>query len=331
MGWFALLAAAFLVAFWWIRRQSLERDRVRVTTWLTDLQQGRAVKIRATDRMRFGPLVPKIEELAGWLSTDREDRSAETEARLKQLEEVRREFVANVSHELRTPLAIFQGYLETLIDNPEMPPDELSANLAVLKKHSKRLNLLVEDLLVLARLESRAERLRIEPVDPVALLTGIATDWKLRAAEKNIPLAVECANDAPEFEADVMRTEQVLNNLIDNAIKYTERGGTVSVRAAAAQGGIEFRVSDNGIGLTPDDLPHIFERFYRADKARSRELGGTGLGLSIVKHIVQLHGGKAGAESAYGRGTTIIVWLPLKQRPSTAQPRGAVQPAVNGH
>jgi len=249
--------------------------------------------------------------------------------RLRQLEDVRREFVANVSHELRTPLAIFQGYLETLLDNPQLPRAELVETLGVLKRHSARLNALVEDLLIIARLESRTDRLNPEPIDPHGLVADLAKDWQLPAAKKNVVFSADCAADAPEFEADAFRLEQVLNNLVDNAIKYTEPGGRVVLRAAASEMGIEFRVEDSGIGIRPDDLPHIFERFYRADKARSREQGGTGLGLSIVKHIVQLHGGTVRAESAFGEGTAIVIDLPLVAV-SPAQPRGAMQSAVNG-
>jgi two-component system phosphate regulon sensor histidine kinase PhoR len=248
--------------------------------------------------------------------------------RLRQLEDVRREFVANVSHELRTPLAIFQGYLENLLDNPGMPRPELVEILEILKKHSTRLNALVEDLLVIARLESRTEKLRLEPIDPRALIEDVAADWNARAARKHISISTQCAPDAPAFEADAFRIEQVLTNLLDNALKYTEPGGKVSLTATTASGGIQFAVEDNGIGVTPQDLPHIFERFYRADKARSREQGGTGLGLSIVKHIVHLHGGSVQAQSTYGKGTRILIHLPL-QPPSASQPRRETKPVVD--
>lgn len=245
--------------------------------------------------------------------------------RLKQLEDVRREFVANVSHELRTPLAIFQGYLETLLDNPTLPREELVGILEILKKHSTRLNALVEDLLIIARLESRKERLNIEMIEPRGLIEDIVADWKGRADKKNIKLTATCDVNAPEFEADAFRVEQIMNNLVENALKYTESGGAVSVRGSASPFGIEIRVDDSGIGITPQDLPHIFERFYRADKARSREQGGTGLGLSIVKHIVQLHGGSVHAESTYGKGTSIILRLPLTQPNGEAPVTGVEQ------
>jgi len=252
--------------------------------------------------------------------------------RLKQLEDVRREFVANVSHELRTPLAIFQGYLETLLDAPEISQDDLVPTLEILRKHSLRLNALVEDLLVLARLESRADILCLEPIEPRGLVEDMIADWQIQAGKKRIRLTASCTVDAPEFEADAFRLEQVLNNLVDNAIKYTEAGGSVILQAVAASNGIEFRIQDTGIGVAPQDLNHIFERFYRADKARSREHGGTGLGLSIVKHIVQLHHGTVRAESAYGKGTTIIINLPLTQPAQSATEQGReVEPASEGH
>jgi two-component system phosphate regulon sensor histidine kinase PhoR len=254
--------------------------------------------------------------------------------RLKQLEDVRREFVANVSHELRTPLAIFQGYLENLLDNPGLPEPELVNTLEILKKHSTRLNALVEDLLIIARLESRKLKLNIEPIEPCGLVKDMVSEWKLRAGKKSIQFTGSCEGDAPEFEADAFRIEQVLNNLIENALKYTESGGQIDLRAKASPFGIEFTVADTGIGIGPQDLPHIFERFYRADKARSREQGGTGLGLSIVKHIVQMHRGTVDAESTYGKGTTIILRLPLTQpfeTPSAPEPGRQVEAEVNAH
>jgi len=231
--------------------------------------------------------------------------------RLKQLEDVRREFVANVSHELRTPLAIFQGYLENLLDNPGISRGDLVEVLEILKRHSSRLNALVEDLLDLARLESRSEILCLEPIDPHMLVDDVGADWRLSAKKKGIQLTAACADDAPDFEADAFRIEQVLSNLVENALKYTDAGGSVHLRVAPCAAGVELRVTDTGAGIPPQDLPHIFERFYRADKARTREQGGTGLGLSIVKHITQLHGGTIRAESTYGQGTTVIVTLPL--------------------
>lgn len=237
--------------------------------------------------------------------------------RIKELEQVRRDFVANVSHELRTPLSIFQGYVELLRENPGLPEEEVARTLLVLSKHSRRLNALVEDLLTLARLESRQETPALAPLDPAEFLRGVERDWKLKAGEKGIRLGLELGGDLPAICADAFRLEQVFHNLLENALKYTPEKGAVILRAerAAGTGGkpggdLEIRVIDTGSGISPADLPHIFERFYRADKARSRALGGTGLGLSIVKHIMRLHGGSVRAESVPGEGATFILRLP---------------------
>ncbi len=238
--------------------------------------------------------------------------------RLRQLEDVRKEFVANVSHELRTPLSIFQGYTETLIDNPDMPPEDARPMLDIMRKHSRRLNALVEDLLILARLESRDEKLHLAPLDVGKFLKESVTDWSRRSAEKQIALTADIAPGVPVISADAFRLEQVMGNLIENAIKYTNNGGRVTVRAAAAAAGVEIRVEDTGLGIPPADVPRIFERFYRADKGRSREHGGTGLGLSIVKHIVLAHGGSVHAESEHGRGTSIVFTLPPTPPPIPA-------------
>lgn len=232
-------------------------------------------------------------------------------SRLRQLEEVRREFVANVSHELRTPLSIFHGYLENLIDTPSMPRKEQAEVFEVLRKHSLRLNALLEDLLTLARLESRHEKLDLRELNLADVMNGVAGDWAAKLRQKNLVLTIDTPPDLPTVLADRLRLEQVLHNLLENAVKYTEASGTITLRATADASSVTLRVEDTGTGIPPNDLPHIFERFYRADKARTREHGGTGLGLSIVKHIVHLHGGTVSAESKYGRGTAIILRLPM--------------------
>ena len=231
--------------------------------------------------------------------------------RLTRLEHVRREFVANVSHELRTPLAIFQGWVEALQDNPEMPREDQTTAFAVLQKHSRRLNALVEDLLTLARLEARREHLELQPLKIFDFLGELVRDWSTRTGSKKVYLHMEIAPDVPEVSVDRMRIEQVFTNLLDNAFKYTPTGGEIILGARRNGAFVELWVKDSGPGILQADLVHIFERFYRADKARSREHGGTGLGLSIVKHIVKAHGGNVSATSQYGSGTTIHVHLPI--------------------
>jgi two-component system phosphate regulon sensor histidine kinase PhoR len=263
---------------------------------------------RNSDKRHFAVHAVPVRELAGGPGVVAIIRDT---TRLRQLEEVRREFVANVSHELRTPLSIFHGYLENLIDAPNMPRKEQAEIFDILRKHSRRLNALLEDLLTLARLESRQEKLVRVPLELPALLRSVAGDWDQKLTAKKLKLTIEAPDDLPHVTADTQRLEQVLHNLLENAVKFTDAGGTIHLRARRLQGEIEVRVEDTGLGIPPSDLPHIFERFYRADKARTREHGGTGLGLSIVKHIIQLHGGSVAAESKYGKGTTIILHLPL--------------------
>lgn len=229
---------------------------------------------------------------------------------LKQLEEVRRDFVANVSHELRTPLSIFRGYLETLLDNPKQPPKELLRVLYIMEKHSMRLHALVEDLLSLARLESRAPSLELATVALQPFLEQLVADWKLKLEARNLQTTVRVEPATVCLLADEGRLEEVLHNLLDNAVKYSDEGSRIVLSGEQLDGHVVLSVTDAGKGIPPADLPHIFERFYRVEKARTREHGGTGLGLSIVKHIVQLHGGSVAAESAVGCGTTIKIAFP---------------------
>jgi two-component system, OmpR family, phosphate regulon sensor histidine kinase PhoR len=231
---------------------------------------------------------------------------------LKQADEIRREFVANVSHELRTPLSILRGYIETLRDDPHTSRDEMRRILEVMERHSRRLNLLVDDLLALAQLESGKSDLQVSKVRVDDLFFTLARDWEKKLAEKNLHVVVDLAPDVRVISADPTRLQEILYNLLDNAVKYSAPGAEIRLHAQRRDGQVALTVSDTGVGIGPDDLPRIFERFYRVDKARSSELGGTGLGLSIVKHIAQLHGGSVEAESEPGHGTTIRVLLPVE-------------------
>jgi two-component system phosphate regulon sensor histidine kinase PhoR len=220
--------------------------------------------------------------------------------RLKQLENLRQEFVANVSHELRTPLSIIKGYIETLLD--EQPPDPATARqfLQTIQKHSRQLENLIEDLLSISALESQRAKLDFAPVNLHDLAGTVIAELAGQARAKNITVMLE---DLPVVRGDRERLHQVFVNLIDNAIKYTQASGRVVISAKENT----VCVADNGPGIAAEHLPRIFERFYRVDKARSRDLGGTGLGLSIVKHIVQAHSGRAWVESTVGQGSRFYV------------------------
>ena len=231
---------------------------------------------------------------------------------LKQLDQIRRDFVANVSHELRTPLSILRGYIEVLLDEPETPREELARIFSIMERHSKRLQRLVHDLLSLAQLESSQAKLELGVVQMDELFNNLIRDWKEKLSAKSLRVIVDLPSEALTLRADGTRLEEVLHNLLDNAVKFSHESGQIHLRATRCGSNVVLSVADNGIGISKEHLPRIFERFYRADKARSRELGGTGLGLAIVKHIAQLHGGRVEAESELGNGTTIRVILPHK-------------------
>ncbi len=231
---------------------------------------------------------------------------------LKKMDQVRRDFVANVSHELRTPLSILRGYIETLLDNPKTSREELSRILGVMERHSKRLDLLAQDLLTLAQLESVNPNLQLGNVDLPSFFGEVIRDWEKNLAKKQLNVIVDVPPDMPTVRADRVRLEEALYNLLDNAVKYSREHGEIRLMARQRDEQIVLSVSDNGIGISKEDLPRIFERFYRVDKARSTEsIRGTGLGLAIVKHVAQLHGGRVEAESEISKGTTIRVILPV--------------------
>jgi two-component system phosphate regulon sensor histidine kinase PhoR len=229
---------------------------------------------------------------------------------LKQLDQIRRDFVANVSHELRTPLSILRGYIEVLFDEPQTSREELTRILSIMERHSKRLQRLVDDLLSLAQLESSHAELEISVVRMDELFNNLIRDWKEKLTGKNLKVIVDLPSETSVLRADGTRLEEALHNLLDNAVKFSPDNGQIRLRGTRCGSNVALSVADNGIGISKEHLPRIFERFYRADKARSRELGGTGLGLAIVKHIAQLHGGRVEAESELGRGTTIRIVLP---------------------
>ena len=232
---------------------------------------------------------------------------------IRSLEAVRKEFVANVSHELRTPLSIISGYLETLIDGGDNPETNLRF-LKIMHKHAQRLNLLVEDLLLLSHLESRKISLHFEPVVLADCVVRILEQLDIRIREVEAVVTVNIPSHLPKIEVDAFRLEPALFNLLDNALKHGGKSGLrIHVEAKCDDDWVEIAVHDNGPGIPLTDQPHIFERFYRVHKDRSRDAGGTGLGLSIVKHTIQVHGGSVVVESAPGAGATFLIRLPVRQ------------------
>ena len=229
---------------------------------------------------------------------------------VKRLENVRRDFVANVSHELKTPVASIKGFVETLIDGAAELPADRGRFLEIISRQADRLAAIIEDLLALSRIEQSetSGTLPVESQPLAGVLEMAADDCRPRATERSIRLEVDCADDvAATVNGPLL--EQAVINLVDNAIKYSEPGRTIWL-SAFHDGDAVIRVRDEGCGIAAEHLPRLFERFYRVDKARSRQLGGTGLGLAIVKHIVQAHGGTVGVESEPGVGTTFTIRIP---------------------
>ncbi|MHB1561418.1 MAG: sensor histidine kinase [Isosphaeraceae bacterium] len=244
---------------------------------------------------------------------------------LRRLERMRQDFVANASHELKTPLASIKAYTETLLD---WALHDDSVNVRFLERideQAERLNLLILDLLSLARLESGQEVFDHRPLDPLAVIEACVEAHRDRAEAKGqaISLEFEGLDNHALIRADEEAVRQIADNLVDNAIKYTHERGSVRVRCWSDRDSIVLEVADTGIGIPRDELPRIFERFYRVDKARSREVGGTGLGLSIVKHLVQSVGGQVDVASRVGVGTQFVVRFPR-----WISPQSSAVPAV---
>lgn len=237
------------------------------------------------------------------------------QSRLKRLESLRRDFVANVSHELKTPLAAIKGFVETMQDDPDMPGGVRQRFLDRVAQQTERLATLVSDLLTLSRLDEDPGLVTAEPCDLVGVLQEAIGDLLPIAERREIELSVDLPELPTWVRADREALRQMVGNLVDNALKYTPERGTVTVHLRTMGDRIRFEVVDTGIGLSQQDQDRIFERFYRVDQARSRELGGTGLGLSIVKNTAKSLGGDTGVKSELGTGSMFWIELPVVELP----------------
>jgi len=234
---------------------------------------------------------------------------------LANLERVRRDFVANASHELKTPITAIRGLTETMLDDPSMDDETRLRFVERISAQSMRLSVLVTDLLAISRLEADQAEQKHDLIDMQELVKRSVSAAKAACVEKQLELSLDPDDTISDMKAmtvgDMQSLSQMVDNLLDNAVKYTPSGGQVSVRLTASDHQIQLQVSDTGIGIDNLARQRIFERFYRVDKARSRDLGGTGLGLSIVKNIAEQHGGAVQLESELGVGSTFTVTLPL--------------------
>jgi len=241
---------------------------------------------------------------------------------LRKLERIRRDFVANVSHEFKTPLTAIQGFAETLLAGAMDDPQNRLRFLQIILDHSRRLARLTDDLLELSRMDADRVDLEVDRLSVSQFVQSCIETTQRSAAEKNLRVSVNLKTSLPDIAADRRRLAEVLQNLLDNAVQYTPSGGRITVSASSDGDEVEFTVSDTGIGIPKVDQPRIFERFYRVDVARSREVGGTGLGLSIAKHLVEAHGGRIWVESEVGQGSQFHFTVPVFQSPN-----GASRPA----
>jgi two-component system phosphate regulon sensor histidine kinase PhoR len=242
---------------------------------------------------------------------------------LRRLERVRRDFVANVSHEFRTPLTAIQGFAETLLAGAMDDPQNRERFLEIIVEHSRRLARLTEDLLKLSKMDADRLELEIRRVNVAQLIESCIETAQHRAVEKEIAISVKPGGGVPDIAGDRRRLAEVLQNLIDNALQYTLSRGEIVVSTEARDGQVVFTVADTGIGIPKGDQSRIFERFYRVDAARSRELGGTGLGLSIAKHIVEVHGGRIWVDSEVGRGSQFHFTIPIFHTERVPRPTSA--------
>jgi len=233
--------------------------------------------------------------------------------RLRRLENIRRDFVSNVSHEIKTPITAIKGFVETLRDGAMKDPEDAARFLGIIEKHVDRLEAIIEDLLNLSKIEQESEKAGISLVESQMcdILQNALQVCHVAVADKEIEIETSCA-ESIKANIDPTLLEQAIVNLLDNAVKYSDEGGTIRLEVSKEKGFVDIAVQDHGCGISKQHLPRLFERFYRVDKARSRQLGGTGLGLAIVKHIVQAHGGDITVESTTEKGSTFSIRLPAE-------------------
>ncbi|MCC5877492.1 MAG: PAS domain-containing protein [Candidatus Sumerlaeia bacterium] len=248
----------------------------------------------------------------------------------KQVEQMRTEFVANVSHELRTPLAAILGYVETMVEVGDGDDFPYARFIKIIHQHSLRLNALIEDLLVLSRIESRGTQLNLQSLPLANAVEQTITTLSTAADKKDVTILNALPPLLPDVRADQSSLERILINLVDNAIKYSEDRSEVQITARVQSGEVIVMVRDQGVGIPAEDQKRVFERFYRVDKARSRQAGGTGLGLSIVKHLVRSQGGEIWVDSTPGKGSTFSFSLPIANRTEDRRQPAVDSPAVGG-
>lgn len=288
--------------------ERISRPIVEIAKRVQSIREGNLdLRIPVSTKDEIGQLAMTVNELIEKLKADR--------AQLAKLEQVRSQFLANVSHELRTPIFTIQGYLETLLDGAIDDPAVNRDFLEKISRHVERLNALLSDLIDIARIESGEMKMSFRYFPLHDFLESVVADLRPTAEQRGIRLSLLASERDPiEVLGDRDRLRQVLSNLIENAIRYNRAGGEVHISYSSKNGYARVSVSDTGIGIAPEHLPRIFERFYRVDMERSRETGGTGLGLAIVKHIVEAHGGTIDVVSEVGKGSTFS--FTLKQYPS---------------
>ena len=303
----AFIVAAFLA-------RSVSRKLGKIIDYASKLADGNfQARLENPGTDELGQLGQKLNETGAKLERLMETIQHEHQE-LERVERVRKDFVINVSHELRTPLASIQGYTETLLDGALDEPGTNRRFLNIIRQNAERLTNLAADLLTLSRIELKTQRFQFAYYYANGLMGDCVDSVRPLAQKKQLTIRLDETDAAAEVFCDSKAVHQLFGNLLDNAIKYSPEAGQIQVGARASSDGefVEFWVHDAGPGIPADELPRLFERFYRVDKARSRELGGTGLGLSIVKHLAKAHGGDVGVSSEVGKGSRFWFTLPVQ-------------------
>ena len=321
----AILISAFFARYFSARLGS-------IIEFAHQLAQGnfsaRLSRSHASSRNEFGILAARLNDTGEKLQGMFEELQKE-HVELERLERIRKDFVINVSHELRTPLASIQGYAETLLDGAIEDPQHNTRFVRIIHQNAERLTRLTADLLTLSRVELKSQRFNFASYYVNGLLDTARDSMQPMADKQAIHLRMAYASSTAEVFCDSEAMHQILTNLIDNALKYTPSGGTITIGARVGTNSappevIEVFVADTGVGIPAEDLSRLFERFYRVDKARSRELGGTGLGLAIVKHLTLAMGGEVRVESTLEKGSTFCFTVPVHDL--GLSPEEAIQP-----
>lgn len=313
LGLLLIFAGLLSASFGYLLAASMTQSLRRLQAGAHQLAQGHfSVRVNLSENDELAEVANAFNSMA--------DQLQQASARQQELEAARRNLIAAVSHDLRTPLASIRAMIEAMSDGVVTEPEMIQRYHQTIRTQTENLSHLINDLFELSKLESGQIQLQLEPISLNDLLSDVLESTQAQANRRGITLHADFSPNLPDVQAEFVKIQRVVYNLVQNAVRHTPAGGSITLATQASPVGVEVRISDTGDGISPDDLPHIFDQFFRGEKSRNRETGGAGLGLAIAKRIIEAHHGRIWANSRPGEGATFSFFLPGKPAPETETP-----------